>query len=103
MPFEKSSVSPVVADLLKMRAYIATCGFCTDVSNTAGNRCLWGAARDLDLLYGKSQAWPLVKDVLFHRAGDLSAYPTIQAWLEGAGITTTERALEIIDAAIARA
>lgn len=112
-PFERSEVKPIVADLLKVRAWIAEHGFTCSIGRPGGARCFVYAANDA--LSNCVRAYPLYE--IFEaelsaqfgepRPGDNDYNDAFAAQFFSVpylarNVGTTERALEIIDAAIAR-
>ena len=116
MPFEKSSVSPVVADLLKVRAYIADRGFTRYLCGPGRCGCFLGTAEWLGIRGDVSMPAFLqpVADELRRRFGPPTPLEVGQSsgkYGYDAAFTvdylyrhkvTAPVALEIIDAAIAR-
>lgn len=106
MPFDATRSNPVVADLLKVRAYIAEHGFSPELGFPGCARCFMGAASSV-------VSWDRYETVLPHIGAALESYTGDDLHLGGRGVfgdsyllrhaIDTPKAIEIIDAAIARA
>lgn len=110
MPFELSPsvVTPEIESLLKVRAWIAEHGFCSDASNDAGNGCFWKASRQIngwraDGCGPHLRCMDVIRDALVARYGPAPDGEVIfdVPYLSRHNIDTAA-ALEVLDAAITR-
>lgn len=116
MPFEQTQVKPIVADLLKVRAWIAEHGFSTRICENERGCFVYAAMKSLG-----STGWQFrsctttIEQELIREFGEPLAgdndnddgesiiIPTVFSVLYlSRNVGTTERAIEIIDATIAR-
>ena len=101
MPFDKTRVHPVVADLLKVRAWVAEHGFIPELGGENGGCFLCAIGLSGTQLH-PSQVWEPIEQILVDSYGSDYRFPFASTELIERGITSTPGALEIIDAAIAR-